>query len=209
MPTHALRAGAQKRKGQIVAFYDLSNTERIALTHAALAERRTLTERWEALHRDEADPWSERAMRASALLSGCTTVADFGCGTMALERYLEPGVGYRPVDLVARDDRTIVCDFNSEPLPAVEADGAACLGVIEYVFDVGAFVARLAQFYPVVAVSYCIADDGDGTDTRRLNAWVNDLTCCEIEAAFSDAGFDITHAVTVGPGQMLWRLSQQ
>jgi hypothetical protein len=191
-----------------VAFYELSSTEQIALTNSALAEKRTLTERWQALHRDEDDPWSERAMRASTLLSGCNAVADFGCGTMTLERYLEKGVDYQPIDIVARDDRTIVCDLNKDPLPEVGADGAACLGVVEYLFDVEAFFTRLAQFYPVAAISYCIADDGGPAERRRAKTWVNDLTRSEIEAAFSEGGFDITHAVTVGPGQLLWRLSQ-
>jgi hypothetical protein len=190
-----------------VAFYELSSAERIALTNSALAEKRTLTERWQALHRDEADPWSERAMQASILLSGCTGVADLGCGTMMLERYLEDGVGYRPIDVVARDDRTIVCDFNREPPPVLEADGAACLGVVEYLFDVEAFLGRLAKSYPVVAVSYCVAGEDGDTEARRAKAWVNDLTHSEIETAFSEAGFDITHAVTIGPGQLLWRLT--
>jgi len=189
-----------------MAFYDISNSERIAMTNTAIAARQTLTERWRALDRSEADPWSERAAQAARLLAGLKTIVDFGCGTMTLERYLDKDVVYRPVDVVARDQRTIVCDFNTEPLPNVDADGAACLGVIEYLFDVRTFLTRLAKFYPVAAVSYCVASEDGAVDARRANAWVNDLTRPEIEALFSDVGFEIQCSVDVGAGQILWLL---
>lgn len=86
-----------------MAFYDLNEHERIALTEAAAAQGRTLMERWTALSEGEASGWSARSRLAASFLAGCASVVDFGCGTMVLERCLASGVDYRPVDVCRRD----------------------------------------------------------------------------------------------------------
>lgn len=57
---------------------------------------------------------------------------------MALERYLDPSQTYVPVDLVARDERTIVLDLEHDDLSRIAADACALLGVMSYLFDVPA-----------------------------------------------------------------------
>ena len=72
-------------------------------------------ERRAALETPEAAGWSKRAALAAEFLGFARSVADLGCGTMTLERYLSEGTRYVPVDVCRRDERTIVCDFNVDP----------------------------------------------------------------------------------------------
>lgn len=190
-----------------MAFYDSSTADRIAMTTRAMAAGKTLTELWQVLDHARNDPWSARAAEAARMLAGQPSVADLGCGTMTLERFLEPGTDYRPVDVVVRDGRTTVCDFNAAPLPYVEADAAACLGLVEYLYDPVAFLRRLATFYPTAVISYSVADGTSRVEARRANAWVNDMTRAQIERLFIKLGFDITRTVEIGRGQFLWHLT--
>lgn len=183
-----------------MGFYDLSEEERIELTRKAMAERRTVIERWSALEQAEAAPWSERAAVASELLAGCASVADLGCGTMTLKRHLTPGTRYVPVDVVARDAETVVVDLNREPLPALGVDGTAALGLLEYLFDIPALFRRLSG---VVVTTYNPVDLGHVD--RRRHAWVNDYETAELEALFGEAGWSIAERRTLG-GQRIWKL---
>lgn len=187
-------------------FYDRSEAERIALTLSAIESRRTMTERWQALGEDESAPWNARAAKAAGWLAGAGAVADLGCGTMILERHLAPDQGYVPVDVVARDARTVVCDFNREPLPPLPATAAACLGLLEYLFEPGDFLGRLAGRFGRAVVSYCVTDAPGAPRQRREHAWVNDLDASGLEALLLRAGWTIEERCPVGELQLLWRL---
>ncbi len=76
--------------------------------------------------------WDARARVVAALIAPPAAVLDLGCGAMALERELAPGITYIPADLVARDHRTHVFDANAGSFPNVDADVAVALGVLEY-----------------------------------------------------------------------------
>jgi len=110
------------------SFYDHTEEQREALTLRSIAEKRSLTERWVSLGLEESSGWDTRAALAAKLLEDQFSVADLGCGIMLLEKHLDRAVGYYPIDIVARDERTIVCDFNKEVLPETDAGSVACLG---------------------------------------------------------------------------------
>jgi hypothetical protein len=185
-----------------MAFYDLSETERMAMTEKAMAERRTVMERWAALDNPEAQPWNERAARVARLLQGCASVADLGCGNMQLEPHLAEGTAYYPVDVVARDSRTLVVDFNREGPPALDVEGWATIGLLEYLYDVPALLKGLsgtlvATYNPVDLAQH----------NRRGHAWVNDWSTQEVEAMFHDTGWTIVERETFG-GQQIWKLTR-
>lgn len=190
----------------MAAFYDFSEAERIALTERAIQERRTLRERWDALAAPEAQTWSRRAWMAAQLLAGELSVADLGCGTMSLEPILAAGTTYYPVDVVQRDHRTIICDFNLRPAPKLSASAAACLGIIEYLFYPKKFMRVLASNYRTSIVSYCPTDAAEPIAPRRAQAWVNDLSRGEIEDLFCQSGWDIDKIEAVDRAQFIWRL---
>ncbi|NEU14308.1 hypothetical protein G3T14_19565 [Methylobacterium sp. BTF04] len=191
-------------------FYDRDQAERISLTEAAMAERRTVRERWIALAAPEGEPWSARAALAAEILADELAVVDLGCGTMTLERYLSKTTAYHPVDVVARDTRTIVCDVNAEPPPSIDAQAVVCLGLLEYVLDPAHLMRELSQKYSVCVISYCISDAVKPlSEPRRAHAWFNDFTQNEVETLFTHTGWVIVHTQAIDNAQMVWRLESK
>lgn len=192
-----------------MSFYRLTEAERVALTENAINERSTVLERWVHLDSHEAELSSGRAALAAEFLEASDSVVDLGCGTMTLERYLRPGVRYFPVDVCARDARTLVCDFNVEPVPTTSASAAACLGLLEYLFDAPAFMRALRDLYATCAVSYCVSDAPEPLLPRMAHAWVHDFDCASLEKSFENAGWTVERSQAVDKVQMLWRLTRR
>lgn len=185
-----------------MGFQDLSKAERVALVRRAVAERRSLIERWAALTMPEAAPWERRAAIVGPLLADCDSVADLGCGVMLLRGHLRPGTRYVPVDIVARDQDTVVVDLNRQPPPKLDVDGWAAVGLLEYLFDVPALLLELSG---TLVTSYNVTDL---TNQDRLsNAWVNDYDTAGLEAVFADTGWTIVARETLGR-QRIWKLTR-
>ena len=183
-----------------MGFYDMTQDQRVALVTRAVAERRTVFERWNDLGVPEASPWSARSVAAARLLDGCRSVADLGCGLMGLRAHLAPGTRYVPVDVVSRSADTVVVDLNSSALPVLDVQGFALLGLIEYLFDVPGL---LRQLHGTVVVSYNpLLDDGL---ERMAHAWVNAYDVGGLEALFRDSGWVISERLALGREQ-IWRL---
>ncbi|WP_156967606.1 hypothetical protein [Methylosinus sp. PW1] len=193
-------------KHNSIPFYDRSEAERTAITKEAIDENRTVMERWAALTAAEAEPWSARAAMAAVWLADECSVADLGCATMTLERYLKPKQKYIPVDVVARDHRTVVCDFNLEAPPPTPAIAAACLGLIEYIHTPTNFMALIGAQYQTTVVSYCVTDAPAAPQNRRANAWVNDFDTASIEGIFHKTGWTISQSRWVDDLQRIWLL---
>jgi hypothetical protein len=179
--------------------------ERIALTTKARESGTPLLERWRNLEPEVSKSWKPRSEAAAPLLADAASVADLGCGHMMLESSLQPGQIYIPVDLVARDDRTIVCDFNRESLPDTAATHFAALGLLEYIYDLQKFLFALRKpFVGGVATFYTRRDT---TEEQRLsNGWVNHHTEDEILAIFKSSGFTVGNQIEWQPAHFLFRL---
>jgi Hypothetical methyltransferase len=191
----------------MIPFYERSLEERLALTETAIREKRTLIERWAALENAEASPWNARAVMAADYLRGQHAVADFGCGTMNLVCQLHPNQQYIPVDVVARDNRTLVCDLNKEPPPETGATAAAFLGVLEYLYDPLSVLHQISRQYLVLVVSYCITDAPNSPPNRREHAWVNDFSEVDMLNLFRQAGWTPNEGRMVDDLQKMWRLT--
>jgi hypothetical protein len=189
------------------SFYDLDESARVALCEQVIAEKRTLSERWERLAVESTNGWSSRAGAAAELLVDCPEVADLGCGMMALEKLLPSNTRYIPVDVVKRDDRTIVVDFNKDPPPPTSARAAVCLGLLPYLHDVRRFMVSLKNQYSVVVVSYNPIEFSNSVTQRRSHGWVNDYSWIELESLFKAAGWNISTANNLDGQQVLWRLN--
>jgi hypothetical protein len=162
-------------------------------------------QRWENAAQLE-PAWDPRAARAAAYIPRGAAVLDLGCGAMALERMLPMGCRYQPCDLTARDARTLVCDFNAGEFPQGQAcDIATVLGVLEYIYDAPAFLAKLRALGRPVVMSYCLAGDRGPTDRRALG-WVNDFTRDQLSNLLNAAGFGRVIGEEVTPGQFLLRV---
>ena len=185
-----------------MAFRDLSKAERVALATTAIAERRSLIERWADLQLPDALPWQRRASIVGPLLGDCDSVADLGCGVMLLRPFLRPGTRYVPVDIVARDEETVVVDLNQQPLPKLDVDGWAVVGLLEYLYDVPALFRALTG---MVVTTYNPVDLSDRP--RAENAWVNSYDTEGLEAVFAAAGWRIVVRETLG-AQRIWKLTR-
>lgn len=153
-----------------------------------------------------APTWRARLRRAADYIPAGARVLDLGCGDMALESLLPPGCEYIPSDVMARDARTRVCDVNRGELPdTADADVIVALGVLEYVFDLPAFLARLAAARRPVVTSYCPREWTPGVDRRALG-WANDYGLDELAALAAEARLRWRRADRIDEHQILLAL---
>ena len=183
----------------------VGSAEEAARRRQAVAAGITDKARWSDPDQFEA-AWNARAQAAATYIPVGAHVLDLGCGAMALEKFLPAGCAYQPCDLVARDARTIVCDFNKGEFPAAgSCDFVAMLGVLEYVFDAPAFLKRLAALRRPVVMSYCAADLA--SLDRAALGWVNAFTVVELARLLAEAGLSIERADRIDAAQVMLRLS--
>jgi tetratricopeptide (TPR) repeat protein len=150
--------------------------------------------------------WNERARLAADFIPAGATVLDLGCGRMALEGYLPPGCRYTPCDIVRRDERTLLCDFNQQPVPHPPgATHITTLGVLEYIHDWRNFLRQLRAFGLPVVLSYCPTDFTSHLDRKALG-WINHISLQELCAGFAEAGFHLQSSMRPDGNQVLLRI---
>ena len=166
------------------------------------------------------ESWERRARRAVQLLDEVARdlprrplrLADFGCGNQRLSILLAkayPGqYEYQGYDLLAQVPETIVMDLQ-EQLPVGEYDAVFCLGLLEYLRDLPAFVIRLRAVSRYAIASYVTSDAGAYSESAvRQKGWVTHHSSAELEALFQRAGFEKRSHVVLdrrGAGLWLWR----
>jgi hypothetical protein len=192
-----------------IPFYERNIEERIALTEAAIRDRRTLMERWSVLAEAEGAHWNARSALAADLLHDQPSVTEFGCGMMYLEKYMRAEQIYCPSDVVARDCRTLICDLNIDNVPNTNTVAAAMLGVLEYIFDIKKILIQASNIFEVLVVTYCVSDAPEGPLERREHAWVNSFSTREIEEIFFYHGWRIECQQFVDSWQRIWKLKSQ
>lgn len=180
-------------------FYSLSPTERIALTTTARESFEPLMLRWGEVQPDFGDRWVLRASAAAMALTGATSIADLGCGSMTLARYLKPDQSYIPVDVARRDEATIVLDLNKDDdlkrLPA--ADACALLGVLEYSYRPRELIKALGCHYGQIVATYNPWDGHSALDPRLANGWVTNFRRADLLEVFSAADFNLRSEIAL------------
>lgn len=167
-----------------------------------LEEHKTDMERWkdqESLH----ELWGRRSELASRWVPPGARVLDLGCGAMSLEQHLPSGCEYIPVDLVARDERTIVCDFNHQPLPSCpRATHISVLGVLEYVFKPEEFLRCLRAMGLPVILSYCYREFTSRWDRPEMGV-ANAYDQEQLETLLQRSGFALRRRQRIDVQQTL------
>lgn len=130
---------------------------------------------------DEA--WKGRISRMASHIKLPGRIADFGCGLMWLEDFLDPQSHYIPIDYIRRDNRTIVVDLNNGKIPAIEADVAFLSGILEYIVDIDTFLEELIEYeFKLIILSYCTLESFPNKEQRSRLNWVNHKSIRDIIA---------------------------
>jgi hypothetical protein len=173
----------------------------------ALANRADAA-RWAEAHSlDQAG--DERAVFAAQFIPAGARVLDLGCGRMSLKGHLPNGCHYQGVDLVARDEETIVCDFNAGEFPteaAAQADIVVMLGLLETIADVESLFTHLRFCKRDIVLTYC-ATDLTGKCDREALGFINSFSFFELARLFDRYGFRIACTAPFDGVQMLMRLT--
>ena len=184
--------------------------DRARATEDLIRDRGTDTQRWAKLD-SLATQWDARAAMAAEWIPGGSRVLDVGAGAMALGSVLKPGCAYQPADVVERRPGCFVVDLNRGEFPPGSYDWITFLGVLEYVHDVDAALARARGAAPRMIVTYCTFIPGADVAIRRGMGWVNELTAPQFAAALERSGWRIERSREVkrGPGnvQMMYDCS--
>ncbi len=167
-----------------------------------IVQRKTDIARWSDPHQLE-EFWVKRAEAAAAMIAPGSIVLDLGCGIMALEKVLPISCRYIPCDIVKRDERTLICDFNSGALPPAKgATVITALGVLEYIYELEQFIKNLSEYKLPVIISYNPTDSGIYPD-RPAMGWVNHLSWQQLATTCQRAGFQLYKAARIDSSQVL------
>jgi hypothetical protein len=153
--------------------------------------------------------WEARALAAGDIVAAGTRVLDIGCGAMKLERYLPFGCSYVPMDIVRRDERTIVADLNAGCIPdsaLADCDLIVMLGVWEYLYRPDEMFAACARAGRAILCSYCDTASTAHLDRRALG-WVNDFTQDEFVELARRYGYRAQLVRRVDANQQLYKFS--
>jgi hypothetical protein len=125
---------------------------------------------------DTIGKWQSRASKAAQWIPQDSVVLDLGCGSMELEKELPSGCTYIPSDIVARDERTIVCNLNKQYLPELKVTVVTVLGVLEHLIHLHHFIKELEKLACPIIISYHF--------DRWDDQWSTRLTRPEFEKLF-------------------------
>lgn len=164
-----------------------------------IAARQSDTARWSTTPPAHMS-WNYRARWAARLIRPGSRVLDLGCGTMALRDFLPEGCTYVPADIVKRSEDTHLIELNRGVWPDVTADVVVALGLLEYVFDVRAFMAGARRCGAELIFSYSLhAKAGAANTEARLRmGWLSDFSLSEILAAMEAAEGTLLRLTTAG-----------
>ena len=118
-------------------------------------------------------------------------ILDLGCGPQYLrelisenEKYME--LEYVGVDLHPHKNDTVICDFNKNQFPDIQADAVFLAGIIEYIYDADWFIAEVSKHAGLYIIgTYNYAD----YRKRGSCLWVNAFSRSELEQKFEKNGF--------------------
>lgn len=140
--------------------------------------------RWENLDRF----WPERSEIIVNHIPQGSNVIDLGAGMQQLKEILPNNCTYQAVDLFARDDDTIICDFNQGEFPDIEFyDVVVCQGLFEYIHDIKSFMTNFKNYSGKLICTYHIKTP----TSEKADEWFNQYTLPNFCLFFNDAGFSL------------------
>ncbi len=172
---------------------------------------------WKRSMRDWSDPknylpsWDNRAAEAAKFIPERSRVLDIGCGRMAVRGFLPPGCSYIPADLTRWTEDTIQVDLNAGQFPEGTYDVIVMLGVLEYLNDVPAVLAKARVHASRLITSYNHPRPFLPIRRRKRRAaeWVNDFRVREFARMLKACGWSTieSHPLGDNPRQRVYSAS--
>ena len=134
--------------------------------------------------------WESRVALMARHIPKGYSVMDMGCGTMTLKKYLN-GNKYIPVDYKARDEETVVCDFNKQEFPPFCTDVIFISGCLEYIDDPLWFLKQCSFATNRLILSYCTTEEFPVLKERLKKNWKNQLSKNDIITFADEFGFSL------------------
>ena len=143
------------------------------------------------------NPWEGRMNTMVGLIDFTSTssIMDLGCGGGRLRELLPDCMTYIPVDYKLRDgvDDIVICDFNNDEFPNIDADVAFMAGILEYIHDPAAFISDICRHCNTVIISYNEYHFWKMTKKKRESiGWINHLSRKRFVEMFINSGFELT-----------------
>jgi hypothetical protein len=138
------------------------------------AQRNNILRKWRATDgarwsdlRNSREGDNRRAKLAAARVQPGERVLDLGCGTSAL-RHALPGVcRYQGLDLLQRDDTTLITDLNRTLPTNMQADHVIASGILAHLYDPARVLRWCAAFAKRLT---CVHDEATTPLMATLNA---------------------------------------
>lgn len=164
------------------------------LTRARRADR----ERWgdRGSYRQS---WLDRSRTAASLIPDGTAVLEVGTGLGQFRDGLGPRCTYVGCDLQPVVEGIAAVDLDSERLPSGSYEVSVCLGVLEYLHEPVAALAKLAEAAPRLILSYCCrsVSPEEALNPRREMGWVNDLSENELIRELAALGLRVYERIVL------------
>lgn len=143
---------------------------------------------------EEATEWGRHEGRVK-VIAGLVpphlgSLADYGEGKSMLRRLLPPAMDYYPLDYRKRSEATILCDFDRDPLPAIQTDGAVCTATLVFLHRGEELLAHIAEHTKdTVILSYVTREKVPDREARRMSGYVTDFSEEDIRSLMEGRGF--------------------
>ncbi|NDV24365.1 FkbM family methyltransferase [Desulfovibrio sp. JC022] len=160
----------------------------IGFTQQLIKEKKTDCGRWSSWNMlgNEADL---RAGMAGQLVPENSSVLDAGAGVMLLRDYIPESSTYIPLDIVARNRKTIVADLNQQQFPEQNFDVICALFLLEFIHEPQIFFDWAFSHAEKMIFTYHPFMPGKDVSKRRAAGFFNDFNINELKLMVEKSGW--------------------
>ncbi|GEM_PF-1130583 len=172
----------------------------IGFTRQLIKEKKTDCGRWSRwdMLGDEADL---RAGVAGQLVPENSNVLDAGAGLMLLRDYIPESCTYTPLDIVARNRKTILADLNQQQFPEDKYDVVCALFLLEFIHNPQLLLDWAFDHADKLIFTYHPLLPGKDVTKRRAVGLFNDFNLNELKLMAEKSGWKEIRITDITFGQ--------
>ena len=132
---------------------------------------------------------------ARMLSNDVTSVADLGCGNMDMKKYIKENVEYVPIDYMAHDEDTVVCDLDSKQYPDIWADAMVLGAILEHISNYKELVGWVCNHTKKeVILAYTPIEYLSDINIRKTHGCKNHMSVDEVVNLFESNNMKLIEA---------------